>query len=295
MIYQIFMRNIKLFTRDKISLMFSFLTVLITIGLYILFLSQMKFEMIRENAPHVVTDEAINYLVNSWVLAGLISITAVTSTFGSFGVVIVQDQVNQMVKDFKSSPVSKMTYPLSAMMSASVIGFSTSLFACVIYTIFIYVTTGYLFTMMQMIYLLGALALVVISNAGMMGFIVSCLTTNSSFSAASAVINSLIGFVTGLFVPMGSLPELMHTVALIFPFMHGASLFRRILTDEALGLVFAHAPLSIQETYQQFYGITLNFDGILIEPWMSVLFICVCTIIFTQLFLLNYHRKRKEM
>lgn len=295
MFHAILVRNIKIFMRDTISLLFSFLTVVITIGLYILFLAQMQFNMIRDYAPYVVTDEAIIYLVNSWILAGLLSIVSITSTSGAFGVVMVQDRTNRIIKDFKSSPLGKMKYPVSAMASASIVGFVMSLFSFTIYTIFIFAMTGYSFTIFQIIQMLGFLALVVISNAGILGFMVSCLSSTSAFSAVSTVISSLIGFATGIFVPLGSLPDFMRTVVLLFPFMHTASIFRNILTYKSAGLVFENASSGIREEYQIHFGTTLKFDGFLIETWMSILFICLCAFIFTLLFFINYHRKRKEL
>ncbi|MDY3931777.1 MAG: hypothetical protein SOZ08_08775 [Erysipelotrichaceae bacterium] len=96
-------RNLKLYFRDQTAVFFSLLAVLIVIVLYILFLADIQVKIIQDSAEGMLAEKDISYLVNSWILAGLLSITTVTSTLGAYGT-MVKDTENRIRMDFASSP-----------------------------------------------------------------------------------------------------------------------------------------------------------------------------------------------
>nr|NLJ02159.1 ABC transporter permease [Bacillota bacterium] len=72
-------RNLKLFFRDRASVFFSLLAVFIIIGLYVLFLGDMVM-MDLEGIP------GARFLMDSWIMAGLMAVTSVTTTMGALGI-----------------------------------------------------------------------------------------------------------------------------------------------------------------------------------------------------------------
>jgi len=60
-------RNLKVYFRDKISVFFSFLSVIIIISLYALFLGNVQVESIKSQVGGI---NGIRYLVDSWIMAG---------------------------------------------------------------------------------------------------------------------------------------------------------------------------------------------------------------------------------
>lgn len=71
-------RNLLVFFKDKSSVFFSLFAVFIIIGLYALFLGDMM-------AEQVAGLENGRFVMDSWISAGLIAITPVTSTMGALG------------------------------------------------------------------------------------------------------------------------------------------------------------------------------------------------------------------
>ncbi|MDF2836474.1 MAG: transporter, partial [Paenibacillus sp.] len=71
-------RNLKLFFRDRTAVAMSFLSVFIILGLYVLFLGN----TLKSNLPDA---PGIQFLLDSWVMAGILAVTTVTSTLGAFG------------------------------------------------------------------------------------------------------------------------------------------------------------------------------------------------------------------
>ncbi len=294
MLKKLIYRNSSLYFRDKTSVFFSMLSVLIVIALYILFLAKMQVDSVNQQTNGLLNGDDLSYLINSWILAGLLSITTVTSTLGALGT-MVSDRENRIVMDFKSSPLSAMTYPVSCVITSFTVGTIISVISFGIYGGYIYFGTGYLFSPLMILKCLGLIFLSAMMNATLMGFLVSFFSTNSAYSSASLIIGTVIGFLNGLYVPMGALPETVQSVLKCLPFGHIASLFRRVLMQESLDLCFNNAPASARESYTRDFGVVLDWNGGEISSYISIIFILGVLLLSLVLFFANFRRKKQEI
>lgn len=112
-------RNIKVFFRDKGAVFFSLMSVFIIIGLYVLFLSNTL-------ATNMQGVKGIDFLRDSWVMAGILAVVSLATTLGAFGIV-VDDRVTKRLKDFYSSPIKRSDLAGGYILSALVIGIIMSL------------------------------------------------------------------------------------------------------------------------------------------------------------------------
>ena len=94
---QLVLRNLRIFFRDRSAVFFSLLAVFIIIGLYVLFLGDMMASSLKDVAGS-------RFLMDSWIMAGLLAVTSMTTTLGAFGI-MVDDQSKKIIKDFYCSPV----------------------------------------------------------------------------------------------------------------------------------------------------------------------------------------------
>lgn len=292
MITKLIYRNTKLYFRDKTSVFFSILGVFIVMILYILFLSNVQIGSVTQQLDGAIKEDNLSYLINSWILAGILSITTVTSTLGALGF-IVKDRENKIIKDFKSSPLSMMTYPIAAVTSAIIVGFIMSILALIIYGIYIFIDTGYYFGLEIFLKSIGLILISSMMNAALMGFLVSFFSTDNAFSSASLIIGTTIGFVNGLYIPLGQLPETIQNFLKFLPFSHIASLFRQVLMKDSLELAFSNAPQAILNSYTDTFGVVLNLKGNAISLNISIMFIIVVFVISLVLFFINFRRKRQ--
>ncbi|MEG0385713.1 MAG: ABC transporter permease, partial [Solibacillus sp.] len=118
-------RNNKMFRRDKTQVFFSLLSVIIVIALYGMFLQKMQVDAIEQVTK--ATPETIT-MVNEWLVAGLLSMIAVTTTLGAFGIAI-QDLESKSAADFLTAPISRAKIQLSYVLNAFFIGFIFSFIA----------------------------------------------------------------------------------------------------------------------------------------------------------------------
>ena len=101
MMSKLIFRNVSLYFRDKASVFFSLMSVFIVILLYIFFLSNVQVQSISQQMGGVINENNIAYLINTWVLAGLLSIMAVTTTLGALGF-MVSDRENKIIMTLKA-------------------------------------------------------------------------------------------------------------------------------------------------------------------------------------------------
>ena len=127
-------RNIKIFFRDKANVFFSLLAVLIIIGLYVFFLGK--------NLTSALGDSVgAQYVMDSWIMSGVISVSGVTTTMGAFAVMI-DDRANKILKDFTVSPIRSSRLAGAYILSSVVVGFIMSLVTFVLAEAYIFLNGG---------------------------------------------------------------------------------------------------------------------------------------------------------
>ncbi|HHY28783.1 MAG TPA: ABC transporter permease [Desulfitobacterium dehalogenans] len=278
-------RNLKIFFRDKSAVFFSLLAVFIIIGLYALFLG----DVWAEDYSDI---ENARYLMDSWIMAGLLAVTSVTTTMGALGI-MVADKARNIIKDFQSSPVPRSALAGGYILSAFVVGVIMSVVALILAEIYILDNGGELLTGIRMLQVLALILLSSLASTAILFFLTSLFKSLNAFSTASSIIGTLIGFLTGIYLPVGVLPEAVQYAIKIFPISHAALLFRQLLMEAPLQKAFAHAPAESLEEFKTMMGVTFRFGDTLLTPQGSILVLLVTAGLFYGLSILNLSRKSK--
>lgn len=278
-------RNLKLYYRDRMSVFFSMLSVLITIGLYAFFLADNLLE-----SGSLANLEANEVFLNTWILGGILSTVSVTTTLASFST-MVNDRVVGIMKDFYSSPIKRAKLVLSYIIAACIIGVVMSIFTLIIGEFYILSSGGDLITMDVLLKLLGLILIAVMAGSSMMFFLSSLLKTDSSFANASTLVGTLNGFIMGIYMPVGALPEFAQSLLKFFPLSHGCALYRDILLEVPIQNSLENAPAEVITQLKEMMGITLSINGTLITPIMSIGILLASTILFFALSTIVLKRK----
>ena len=240
----------------------------------------------------IFLQRVLHVLMNTWLVAGLLAVSSVTTTLGAFGVMI-DDKVKKINKDFNSSPIKRSSVTGGYIGSAFSIGVIMSFVTVVVAEIYIVLNGGdwLSFTACMKVFLLVLLA--TITNTSMVYFIVSFFKSHSAFSTASTIIGTLIGFLTGIYLPIGALPEAVQTVIKVFPVSHAASLFRQVLMEASMQTSFEGIPDQYLDEFKEYMGVTFHFGSYVVTPWVSILVLIGTAVVFYSLSLLNMSRKSR--
>lgn len=278
-------RNLKVFFKDKSAVFFSLLAVFIIIGLYALFLG----DVWTSNFEGSINPR---YMMDSWISAGLLSVTSITTTMGAFGI-LIEDKTKKINKDFIASPVKNSSIIGGYFFSAVVIGIIMCLITLVLTQAYIVINGGQWLSFDALIKTLFLIVISTIVNSSILLFFVSLFKSSNAFTTASTVVGTLIGFLTGIYLPIGNLPEAVQLVVKYFPVSHSAALFRQVMMQDSILLNFEGAPTEAIMDFKEFMGVEFSFNGAFISPMTSLLILLGTGIVFYLLSLFVISRKKR--
>ncbi|MFJ7951394.1 ABC transporter permease [Lysinibacillus sp. NPDC096418] len=283
------LRNNKVFRRDKTQVFFSLLSIIIVIALYAIFLQKMQIDTIEQVAqatPEMVT------MVNEWLAAGLLSMMAVTTTLATFGIT-VKDIETKATADFLTAPVSRATIQFSYVANAFLIGLAFSFVALIGCEIFIVATGGNLLSLADFIKVLAILLLSVTLASVFNVFLVQFVSTQNAFSTLGTLLGTGIGFLCGVYVPVGVLPSFAQNLVMYFPISHTTVLLRDAFMQNSISTVFDGVPATDVEAYKVNYGVVYDINGHLLSSTTSIIIILVSIVVLATLSIMIFKKKNK--
>jgi len=278
-IMQLVRRNLFVFFRDRAAVFFSFLSVIIIIGLYALFLADMQVSGIKQLAGDV---PGIRQLVDSWIMAGLLAVNTVTVSLGALAI-MVRDQDKKVLRDFMVAPLKRTAIVVSYILSALAIGMIISIAGLIVMEAYIVIAGGELLSLPALIKVLGVTLLGCLSATALLFLVTTFVRSLSAFSTLSTIVGTLIGFIAGVYVPTSMMPEAVQKAVLIFPTTYIAALLRQLFMAEPLQDVFAGAPASALEDYQESFGVIYKLGGETISPAMMLAYLGGLTLLLVVL------------
>lgn len=281
------LRNLKLYFRDRGQVFFSLLAVLIIIVLYAVFLGDvwLSSDMRALDSP--------TQLMDTWLVAGLMAVVSMTTTMGAFGV-LVGDRQSGIAKDFYASPIRRSGITAGYFFAAVAVGMVMSCFALAIGQGYILLNGGAWFSLGAVLKTLALALLATISSGSMVFLLASLLKSVSAFAMASTVVGTLIGFLVGIYLPIGQLPAAVQWVIKVFPVSHAASLFRRILMQDAIATSFDGVPQSFLSDFELLMGVRYEFGDFACTALTSALILAATAIVFYGLSLLSLSKRRAK-
>lgn len=279
-------RNLKLYLRDKSSVIFSLLAVFIVIGLYVLFLGDVWTDGLKEF-------EGAQELMDNWVMAGVLAITSMTTTLGMLGT-MVHDKAAGIEKDFYVAPVKRWKMGAGYMLSAYVVGVVMSLIALCVAEVYIVLNGGQSMEPRALIQTLFAILLTTLMNTSIALFLVTLFRSINAYTTANIVLGTLIGFLTGIYLPIGSYPEAVQWIVKVFPVSHGALIFRNIMMKPVMDRAFEGVPVSVAKDIKEELGVIYMFGDKEITVAFSIGMMAAVAILFFGAACFNLSRKNRS-
>ena len=251
-------RNRKVYTRDRLAFFMSFLSVIILILVYQVFLEQIQIDAIKEGLHSDTASTDTIQMVNYWLISGLTTIISMTSTLGAFGV-MVSDREKKLSEDFKVSPISNFKIELSYAIFAILFGIIMTMFSC-IFAIGMFNGFSSLldFSTMDYLSILGVVSMGTVLAATIILPILVFIRTSSAFTTLSTIVGTFIGFISGVYLSIGSVGETLQQIMTWFPLTQVNALLKQILMKDSINKVFDKAPTSIVTNYKESYGVILQ-------------------------------------
>ncbi|MFW5914109.1 MAG: ABC transporter permease [Bacillota bacterium] len=271
-------RHLLVFLRDRWALFFSFLSVIIIILLYALFLM----EMLKMNLPGPIqgTNHA-DHLLYTWLFSGVLMVSTVTVPLG-FLAVMIHDKSERVSNDFFVAPMKRLTITLSYLIAAFIVTLILAVLNLIAGQLIIYINVQERLAFETIIEILLVTVLSSALFTSMLYALVSFIQSQNAHGTLSSIIGTLIGFVCGMYVPIGVFGKTVQSILNAFPFMQISALYRKIYMEEALHKVFSGNTEAL-EAYKAFNGIDIELFSTDFTAGFLVMILVLWTVLFIAL------------
>jgi multidrug/hemolysin transport system permease protein len=278
------LRNLRLYFRDKASVFFSMLGVLLIILMYVMFLGEMIVSYITS-----ISSEGARFFTDSWVMAGVIASASMTTCLAGFGI-MVEDKAKKISMDFESSPIPRTTLVLAYVLASVIIGLLMTTFTLVLGELYIVIFGGDFLSFGALLKVLGLVVLSVSASSAFVFFIVSTIKSQNAFGTLSTLIGTLIGFLTGVYVPIGNFEAMpfMQIIIKSVPVSHAAAALRQVMINEAMPLEYIPTDTKI------YMGIEFTLNGEIMPFWSHLVILFATFVVFYILSVLTISKRKNK-
>ncbi len=294
-------RNSLVFLRDRKAVFFSVLSMLIVLGLMVIFLGGMNSRELVEllgqyggERDQARDEENARQLIQMWTLAGILVVNSVTVTMTVIGT-MVQDEEQSRLASFYVTPVKRGKLVLGYVLAAWLTGAALSVLTLVAGELYM-VTQGWGLLSARVLAAMCGMILVNTFVYAALGYLLAMfIHSYSAWGGMLTIVGTLVGFAGGIYLPMSSFSERLQTVLKCLPILQGTSMMRRVCLEEITKTTFQGMPQQAVEIFQEKMGITLTAGEEIISIGTQFSVLLIYGILATGIaFLLNRRRRLKD-
>lgn len=285
-------RNLLLFFKDWQSILFSLLTSIIVLILYLLFLKGTFVSAIQsamEQYPglaSMVPQKDIAMFANLFLLSGILGSAMISVPFSCI-TVVVKDRANKVDYDILSTPLKRGQIIFAYFVSAVLTSILLNSIILAVGLIGIRMQGNMYLNASQVIKAFSVVALGSISASAIFMIIVLFFKTVSACETFFGILSAASGFVIGAYIPISQFSNEIQTVCNLFPASQITIMLRNILLNGLL----EHINTRLQGVDQGMFVLSLKeyftfqaklFNGYLdmnkmLEYILGVILFCIVT------------------
>ncbi|CCV63934.1 ABC-type multidrug transport system, permease component [Alteracholeplasma palmae J233] len=280
-IWELTKRNMRIFLKNKTSVLFSMLAPVLILVIYILFMGEFQVDMIANNLPESVevSRKSISSITHAWMLSGIVGISSLTVALNSMFIAI-SDKERRVIDDFTASPVKLVNLTLSYFISAFILTFVICFLFLIIGIIYLIIATGVGFTFLDLFSLFGILILSTLSAVIVLMCITTFFKTTSAASSFTGIFSALVGFLIGAYLPVSILPKGIQNFANLIPGSHSTGLFRTVFMKRMIESLPEGISPEFIEQIKGTYGFDLQIFGAKINSSHMYLYLTASIFVF---------------
>lgn len=278
-------RNMKIYLRDSGAVFFSLMSTFIVIGLMVFFLGDMNIEAITGilgefPGRDVARDEEnAKLLVLSWTSAGILAINAVTVTLSVFSGMI-KDKASGRLNSIYTAPVSRLTIAAGYIAAAWVCSVIVCVVTLAVTEVYAVMQGMSPYSPQTHLRLLGLIMVNSFVFATLMYPVALLAKTEGAWSGLGTVIGTLVGFLGGIYIPIGSLADSISTLMKCTPILYSTAMFRKVMNTELIEETFANTSEDLIAEFRKAMGVDLQVFEHTLTVTQEWLLLVGCGILF---------------
>ena len=284
-------RHIKLFLKSPTNILLSFLSSLVILSLYFLFIRDFTIKAVSE---YGFVSNYNDLFVDRLMTSGLLIVIGATSVL-SIIFIFVKDMYTGIIKDFLVTPHSYIKIVYSYFLATFIISMIITLS---IYTFIELFFIYYYHNINSFKTILYSILIITSSNiiSSLLILIIALFINNfNSFATFQTLYGVVIGFFTGVYIPIGYYPTIIRNIFFYFPLCQTTSLLRNINTHNITNNILNNYPSNTHHILYETFGINLTFNNftINITKQIEMIFIMIVLLNLILIFLLNFKKYHK--
>lgn len=298
--FQLTKRNMLLYFRDKGAIFTSMLSMLIVLALMLFFLGDMSIENLTQvlaGIPgHDTTHDKKNseLFMHAWTVAGIIPINSAMVTLTVLSS-IIKDKTAGKINSIYTSPISRSTITFSYISAACVSSVIICSITFAISELYLCMNGLTAFSIGEHIRIFGMILANSFTYSAIMYLCAVLVKSEGAWSGLGTIIGTLVGFLGGIYLPIGQLSDFLVNVIECTPVIYGTAMFRDIITNSIIEKTFTDVPVEMTNEYRNIMGIDLEAFGNSISASECVIIVIGFGVLFTILgAALTTFMKRKD-
>lgn len=283
--FELVKRNMRIYLRDRAAVFFSLLSMVIVLALMLFFLGD-SYESAITGALAALPDrdasldaDNASMFVLLWTCAGIVSINAVTVTMAVYSAMI-KDRSEGRFGSIYTAPISRLTVSASYVTAAWVCSVIICLLTLAISEIYCIIEGGEPFSLMAHLKLIGMIAANSFTYASLMYLAAVLIKTEGAWSGIGTVVGTLVGFLGGIYLPIGELADSIAASLKCLPVIYGTKMFRSVMVEEIGAKLFEGAPDAIRDELYEVLGVELECFGVQVSDTVCVALHLLCGLLF---------------
>ena len=289
------LRNLRLFLRDKATVFFSFLSTLIIIALYFLFIARVYREAMDEMASGgiaaMLDSSAKYFIVYLQMMAGVLVLNSMSLSTGVFST-IAKDFETKRIDSFLLTPIKPYEMILSYFICAMIVSFGMNAFTWLVSYIIIGLTTGYWLALQTFFMALLVLFITSLVSCSIMLFITSLVKSSSAIGVVNGVSGTFFGFLCGIYMPYSNLGETTKIIGSALPFTHLTIWLKQVMLNSAFGQLGINAEFGEILLNSHFSAASIGFLNFSVPLWVMV---CLSTLFGLACLVISYSLLNKRL
>ena len=287
-------RNIKLFFKDKGTLIGALIAPLIIMMLYALFLHRVFLQTFDSMFQGItLAAKTVNGTVASYEVSSVLAVCCVTVAFVA-NMNMVADKVNGSRADITVTPAKGHVLVLGYYFATAIVTLAICYIAMIVG--FCYIAgMGWAMTAGETMSVVIDVFVTVLFGTALSSVVCYFLSSSGAISAVSTIVSSVYGFICGAYYPISQFSTGMANTIMCLPGTYCTGLFRTHFMGGYANLMTAEgAPQEAVNGLLEGFDVKLSFFGSDVKVWtMYLVVICAVLVLIGAFVIINVlNRKR---
>lgn len=260
-------RNIAIFLENKTNLLLSISSMAIVLCLYFIFLRDFLIQLVMGQGINTVI---VHELTDRLMMSGLFIVMSTTTCFGMIQI-RVKDTEMGIYKDYLAAPIPEFSILVAYWISSTLVSSGFTCFTMLISEVYFKFHYHHILSMETIGKVTGLLVFSSFMNSGILLCFTDRLKNTTTFATFANLYGTVIGFLTGAYLPYSFYESWLRHILLLFPLTHLTSLIRQLYVVDLKRSYLSEVQWS--SVYDTF-GVHLKYKDKLItnqEQWSILL------------------------